>query len=1053
MSLLLFIVTSSYLYAQTTVRGSITSSQDGGPLPGVSVVVKGTSVGTITDKEGKFSINVPKSSATLVVSFIGFVTKEVDVTSKTAVTIALDEEGRYLNEVMVVGYGTVNKETHVGASNQIDAKTFANRPNSNALNSVIGAAPGVQATQAGGAPGSAPAIRVRGFGSISADNSALYVVDGVPYNMSTSSINPDDIESISILKDASTTAIYGSRGANGVVMITTKKGKNNRSNLTFNASVGAISRGLPEYETVSAQEYYPLMWEVYRNTLQYGSLKIPQDVASSIASGLTTTYNGRNYTGITDLLKYNPFNVADNQLVDVNGKLNPAAQLRYPEDLNWVDAIQQGGKSRSNYSLSYDGGTAKSDYFVSLGYTKEQGYLLKSDFERFSGRINVNTQATKWFKTGFNLTGTYSKANTDAGSDGGTSFINPFYISRFIAPIYPVHKHDPTTGDYILDQYGNQVYDLGDSRPYASGRHAVWENQLNDRKQFRGVIGGRTYATINLFPGFKATTNVSFDLQDTQYRTYDNPIVGDGAPAGRASNNLYRTTSTTFNQLLEYDKSFGKHNLNVLAGHENYSYKYNSLTGSRSGIIVDGITELVNFASVLGVSSFEDNYTIESFFSRANYDFDKKYILSATLRRDGNSKFYKDVRWANFWSLGAAYNLEKESFFQVPWIDLLKVRTSYGVVGNENLGTDIGLYPYQSLYTLGRNNNAEPGFTQASLPNNNLTWETGKNFDLGIDFSLFRNRVSGSVEYFNRVTDGLIFNVPLALSNGGTTSGNFTIPSNIGNLYNKGFEIQLTGDVVRTSDFKYSVTLNWTTFKNQITKMPDNQPLIQSGTKGYSVGHSIYDFYMREFYGVDPETGNSLYRTNALTTNAKVIGADTVTTVISEANYRYTGFSSIPKFYGSMNNNLSYKGLTLSVLLTYQVGGKVYDGAYASLMHGGNYGTALHKDAFKRWQKQGDITDVPRFDNGNVTNLTGTSTRYLTDASFLQINNITLSYALPSSLLNKISAKSASIYFSGENLALFSARVGMNVTGSFNGTVDNTYNFNRVLSVGARLGF
>ncbi|WP_080056085.1 SusC/RagA family TonB-linked outer membrane protein [Spirosoma aerolatum] len=837
-------------------------------------------------------------------------------------------------------------------------------------------------------------------------------------------------------------------------MITTKKGKNNRSNLTFNASVGGISRGLPEYETVSAQEYYPLMWEVYRNSLQYGSLKIPQDVASSIASGITTTYNGRNYTGITDQLKYNPFNVPDNQLVDVNGALNPAAQLRYPEDLSWVNAIQQGGKSRQNYSISYDGGTAKSDYFVSVGYTKEQGYLLKSDFERFTGRINVNTQATKWFKTGFNLTGTYSNANTDVASDGGTSFVNPFYISRFIAPIYPVHKHDPATGAYILDENGNQIYDMGDVRPYASGRHAIWENLLNNRKQVRGIISGRTYASVNLFPGFKATSNVGLDLQDTQFRTFENPIVGDGAPAGRAGNNFYRTTAITFNQLLEYDKSFGKHNLNLLAGHENYSYKYNSFTGSRSGVIVDGITELVNFASVLGVSSFEDNYTIESFFGRANYDFDKKYILSATIRRDGNSRFYKDVRWATFGSVGAAYNLEKEKFFQVPWIDLLKVRASYGIVGNENLGDVIGYYPYQSLYTLGRNNNAEPGFTQASLPNNALTWETGKNFDLGIDFSLFRSRVSGSVEYFNRVTDGLIFNVPLALSNGGTYSdGGFKIPSNIGNLYNRGLEIQLNGDVVRTPDFKYSVTLNWTTYKNQITKMPDNQQLIISGTKGYSVGRSIYDFYMREFYGVDAETGNSLYRTNILTANGKVIGADTVTTVLSEANLRYTGYSSIPKFFGSMNHNLSYKGLSLSVLLTYQVGGKVYDGAYASLMHGGTYGTAMHKDAFRRWQKQGDITDVPRLDNGNITNLTGQSTRYLTDASFLQINNITLSYAIPTLLLNKISAKSASVYVSGENLGLFSARVGMNVTGAFNGTVDNTYNFNRVISVGARLGF
>ncbi len=1039
-----------------TVTGKVTSSEDGASLPGVSILVKGTSRGTVTDKDGKFSIAVNGGAATLVITSVGFMKTEVPVNGKSVINIALAQDAQMLNEVMIVGYGTVNKSTHVGSSAQIKSADIEKRPISNVMSSLVGSAPGVQATLAGGAPGSEPEIRVRGFGSITGSNSALYVVDGVPFNSSTSTLNPEDIESISVLKDASTPAIYGSRGANGVIMITTKKGKEGRNGFSVSASAGVISRGLPEYETVTAQQYYPLMWEVYRNSLAYGSLKVPLADASSIASGLTTSYGGRSYTGIADLLGYNPFNVAKNQVVDVNGVLNPNAKLLYPEDLNWADAVQRGGKSRRNYTISYDGGTSKSDYFVSLGYTKEEGYLLKSDFERITGRMSVNTQATKWLKTGLNMSGTYSRSNVDAGSDGGTSFINPFYISRFMAPIYPVYKHNATTGEYILDANGNKVYDMGDTRPNASGRHTIWENELNDRKQIRGVLGARTYATITILPSLKATTNLSFDLQDTHYRTYDNPILGDGAPAGRANHYLYRTTSSTWNQLLEYDKTFGKHHLNVLGGHENYSYKYNYLTGGRSGIIVDGITELQNFATVLNVSSYEDNYTVESFFSRASYDFDKKYILNASLRRDGNSRFAPGVRWANFWSLGGAYNIEKEDFFNVPAIDLLKLRTSYGVVGSDGIQTSSGAsnyYPYQALYTLGRNNNAEPGFTQSTIANEGLTWETANNFDIGIDFSLFKGKLSGSLEYFNRETSGLIFNVPLALSNGGTTAGGFTVYKNIGNLYNRGVELQLTGDIVRKGNFAYTATLNLTSFKNQITKMPDNQALIQNGTKGYSVGHSIYDFYMREFYGVDKETGNALYRTNTLTTNAKVIGSDTLTSIISEANYRYTGYSSIPDFYGSMNHNLSYKNFSLGVQFTFQVGGKVYDGAYASLMHGGTYGTAMHVDAFNRWQAPGDVTSVPRFDNGNIVNQTGASTRYLTNASYLQLNNVTLNYKLPSALAVAIGAKDASIYFAGENLALLSARKGMNVSGSFNGTVDNTYNFNRVLSIGAKVKF
>ncbi|NBB28958.1 SusC/RagA family TonB-linked outer membrane protein [Cellulophaga sp. BC115SP] len=1048
--LFLFVLTCGYAQAQTTVKGVISSKEDGTALPGVTVVLKGTTKGTTTDKDGKFSI-AATGNGTLVISSVGYTKQEIAIQNRTTINVSLEGDAQMLNEVLIVGYGTVNKATHVGSSAQIGKDVIATKPVANVMNALVGAAPGVQATLSGGAPGSEPTIRVRGFGSLSASNNALYVVDGVPFNGSTSTLNPDDIESISVLKDAATTAIYGSRGANGVIMITTKKGKEGRNNFNVSASVGVIARGLPEYETVSAQQYYPLMWEVYRNTLAYGSLKVPQDVASSIASGLTTSYGGRTYTGIYNLLgNYNPFNVASNQIVDVNGQLNPNAQLLYPEDLNWANAMQQGGKSRKNYTINYDGGTSKSDYFVSLGYTKEQGYLLKSDFERFTGRVSVNTQATKWLKTGLNLNGTYSMANVDAGSDGGTSFINPFFISRFMAPIYPVYKHDPTTGAYVLDANGNKVYDMGDSRPNSSGRHTIWENELNQRNQIRGLIGARTFATISILPSLKATTNLSFDLQDTHYRTYDNPTIGDGAPAGRSYHYLYRTTNYTWNQLLEYDKQIGKHHVTVLGGHENFTYKYNYLTGSRSGIIVDGITELPNFATVLGVSSYEDNYTIESYFARANYDFDKKYILNASIRRDGNSRFAPAVRWANFWSVGGAYNIEREDFFDVKWVDLLKVRASYGVVGNDG---GLGFYPYQALYTLGRNNNAEPGFSQASIPNPDLTWETANNFDLGVDFSLFKGKLSGSLEYFNRETAGLIFNVPLPLASGGTTGGGFTIPKNIGNLYNRGLELQLTGDIINTGDFKYSATINATTLKNQITKMPENQPLIINGSKAYSVGHSIYDFYLRQFYGVDSETGNALYKTNILTTNGKVIGADTVTTVLAEANQRYNGTSSIPDVYGSMNNNFSYKNFTLSVQLTYQLGGKVYDSAYGSLMHGGTYGNALHVDALRRWQKPGDVTDVPRFDNGNITNQTGGSTRYLTDASYLMLNNVTLTYKIPSNWLAKIGAKNASIYFSGENLGLLSARKGMNVTGSFNGTVDNTYNFNRVMSIGARLGF
>jgi TonB-linked SusC/RagA family outer membrane protein len=1049
---LLFFVAGNVMSQQRTITGTVTSKDDGLPIPSVSIRVKGSNLVSQTGNNGVYSIKVPAGGApVLLFSYIGYGTQEVNAAGRSTINISMVADQTQLNEVLIVAYGTSNKTTYTGSSAQISSKDFDKRPITNVLSAVAGSAPGIQATSSDGAPGSTPAIRIRGFGSISASNGALYVVDGAVYDGDVANIDPADVESVSLLKDAATAALYGSRAGNGVVMITTKKGKGGKQTLSFKASTGLISRGLPEYERVDAKQYYPLMWETQRNTLAYGNSKIPLDIASGIAAGTITSYNGTNYSGIKSLLGYNPFNVPDNQIVSANGTLNPAASLLYADDLDWAEQAAQGGKKRQNYALSYTGGGEKSDFFGSLGYTDDQGYLINSSMKRYNGRINVNSQLVNWFSTGLNLSGSYAKSKVDNVDDaGGTSFINPFFISRFIGPIYPVHLHD-ATGAILLDANGKPRYDFGSSRPFSSGRHTIFENLNDSQDQVKGAISARTFASIHILPGLKATAKLSLDFQDTQERSYDNPILGDGAPSGRAYQYLYRTTSYTFSQLAEYNKKFGSHNVEILAGHENYSYKYNYLSGSRSGVIAEGITELVNFATVLGTTSFEDNATIESYLSRLNYNYDGKYMLSGSLRRDGNSKFSPAVRWANFWSVSAGWNINKESFFKAGWVDQLKLRGSYGVLGNDG---GLGYYPYKELYALGRNNQSEAGLTQSTLENPELTWETSKNFDLGLDFSFFNGRLSGSAEYFNRKTDGLIFSIAQPLSNGGTyDDGFFKIPTNIGSLYNKGAELTLTGQVLRGHDFTYAATLNLTSFKNQVTKMPEKTPLIINGTKAYSVGHSIYDFYLREFYGVDPENGQALYKTNLPTNNTRIIGQDTVTTVIGEANLRYTGDTAIPDLYGSMIHTFGYKNLTLNVQFTFQTGGKVYDSAYGSLMHGGNYGTALHIDALNRWQKPGDITDVPRLDNGQVSNFTGASTRWLTRADYFQLNNVTLNYNLPKNWMKAISAQGASIYVSGDNLALFSARKGMSPGTSFNGTVGNNYNFSRTVSIGVNVNF
>ncbi|MEO7292736.1 MAG: TonB-dependent receptor, partial [Ginsengibacter sp.] len=411
-----------------------------------------------------------------------------------------------------------------------------------------------------------------------------------------------------------------------------------------------------------------------------------------------------------------------------------------------------------------------------------------------------------------------------------------------------------------------------------------------------------------------------------------------------------------------------------------------------------------------------------------------------------------------------AWRLDKESFLKVSWLDALKLRASYGKVGNDaTLNTDgtNNYYPYQALYALGFNNISEPGFVQNSLANDSLTWESSKSFDLGIDFGLFKNRLSGTVEYFNKVTDRLIFNVPQPLSNGGTTGGGLTIQKNIGTMVNKGVEVQLTGDVLRTKDFTWNMVLNWTTFKNEITKMPVETPEIIQSPQKLAVGHSIFEFWTREFFGVDPVDGAALWRSNTYNASTDRIfangkGNDTLTTSSNNARFHYAG-TSIPKFFGSIGNTFTYKNFDLSVLLTYQIGGKIYDGNYQNLMTPGQYGLALHQDLLNRWQKPGDITNIPRMDNAKVGIYDAVSDRFLVSGTYLSINNLSIGYNFPKEFMSRIGAKSAKFFASGENLHFFSKKKGTNVGGNFDGLegfANNRHFFvSRVLSLGLNVTF
>jgi TonB-linked SusC/RagA family outer membrane protein len=810
------------------------------------------------------------------------------------------------------------------------------------------------------------------------------------------------------------------------------------------------------------------MWEAYRNQLYYVTSNKPTlEEASRRASGLVT-----GVSGIKTMLGYNIFGIPDNEIVGVDGKINPNAKIipGIEEDLDWYSPIKRTGK-RTDVTISNSGGNEKTSYHSSLGYTDEEGYVLNSGFKRFTGRINITSAPKKWLNTGFTLSGTMSETD-EASTGSSTGYVNPFFFARNMGPLYPVYTHDLKTGDYILDNYGEKIYDLGNmsqyglpSRPAGAsvGRHVVAETLLNVRNVERNALDGKTFIEIPFLKDFKFTTNLSINLANYRNNRFDNKIVGDGSPAGRASKESNLTTTLNFNQLLTYTKAFGNHNIDALVAHESYDYKYQYFYGFRQGIIADGNIELINFTTTNSLESSVDRYRSEGYFTRVNYDYDSKYLLSASYRRDGSSRFAKDVRWGNFWSVGSGWRIDREAFMQgIKGVDMLKLRASYGEVG---VDAGIGYYAWQALYSLGNNNALEPGILQSTLLSDKLTWEKNANFDIALEFGVFE-RFRGTIEFFNRQSSNLLFDVPKPLS-----SGILSRDENVGSMFNRGLEVELGIDVVKSKDFNWKIDLNATSFKNQITKMPDGQPEIISGTKKLKVGQSLYDYWLREWNGVDPVDGVALYRadptiyksdlesvktnpTSTVMTNYRISGTDTLTFNSNKAKYIYSG-SAIPKIYGSITNTFNYKQIELSFMLTYQYGGKVYDATYASLMDNGNYGNAIHTDMLKRWQKEGDKTDVPRMD-GNSTNRSyfgAGSTRWLTDASYINIRSVNLSYNLPKNWMKKIDLSAARFFVSGENLMLFAARKGMAPQQSFTGVTSNDYIPSRILTLGVNVTF
>jgi TonB-linked SusC/RagA family outer membrane protein len=1043
------------------VTGTVISEEDGEPIVGASILVKGTTLGTVTDIDGQFTINeIPASSQTLVVSYIGMQSQEVTAKAQM-MKIVLKADTEVLDEVVVVAYGTAKKGSLTGAVSSVGSETIEKNISTSVTGALEGTSPGVQVNNTYGEPGSAPSIRIRGFGSVNGSNSPLYVVDGIPFDGNIADLNSNDIESLTVLKDASSAALYGSRAANGVILITTKKAKSmDKPTVTFTTNHGAYTRGIKEYARLDADRWMEAQWTGMKNYAMSLAGYNAEDAAAYATEYL-----------IEDLVKRNIYDAPDNQLFDANGKL-VANKLAGYTDLDWADELEKTGY-RQEYGLSVASNTDKYNVYASLGYLKENGYIINTGFERYSGRVNTTFTPTKWFKTGLNIAATSQAQNYNSAAYS-SYYSNPFYATRYNAPVYPIYSHN-ADGSIMLDENGNKVFDT--TSDYLSNRHIIFE-RLNDvEKNQRLTVDATAFATFVLPYGFDFTVKGAKNYTDRRRAKYDNPEIGDGASSnGRLSNYDYRYQTTNFQQQLNWAHDYGVHHVDAMLAHESYKYESNVVYGMNTNMSVAGNVTMGNFANNSYYSGYSDEDTTESYLARARYNYMSKYFIEGSFRTDGSSRFHPDNRWGNFFSVGAAWDITQEKFMKdVKWVDFLKLRASYGEVGNNFVNDGSGssnYYAYQALYYLDKFG-GNGALIKQSLAANNVKWETTQTVDVAVEANLF-GRLNLQFGYFDKRSKDLLFSVPLASSAGnffGSDDYTMTQLMNVGSVSNRGFELAADVDILKKKNFKWTAGVDATFLKNKIQKLPDHEEIALGSYRRYAEGKSLYEFYTYHFEGVDQMTGNSLYTINpdqaaAADKAGKLVNINGVdyTTDVTYGQKDWAG-SALPTVYGSVRTGLEYKGIALNVLMTYSLGGKVMDTSYYSLMStSGNSAEALHEDILKSWNgipegmtatsaNRIDPNGIPVIDHNLSTYNNAMSDRWLTSASYLVMKNITLSYELPKLMVRNWGLQGVTVNAGVENAFTITARQGLNPQYGFSGTQDATYTTARIFNVGATVKF
>lgn len=999
------------------IKGKVTDSS-GLPMPGVTVMATRV-IATTTNIEGAFRLDVPNDVKELTFTFIGM--KNLRVPVSNDMQVKMQEDVKQLDEVMVTAYGTSKKSSYTGSAAVVKSDKLEKIQTANVTQALQGMASGVQVINNNGAPGSDAKIIIRGIGSMNASSDPLYVVDGVAFSGYLNSINSSDIESMTVLKDASATALYGSRAANGVIMITTKKGKNEKGSVNFKATFGFSDLAVTLPERMNPQDFYELNWEAIRNGKMDGGM-----TAENAAMEASNT--------VVSQLKVNPFSV--DKPIGVDGKLLPDAQLLYQGD--WSDELLK-SRMRQDYTIDFSGQTGKVNYFISGGYLNDKGVFSTQKYERFSGRANINSQVKEWLEVGLNTSLSHSIQYSPEPSVS---------LLRSMPSIYPVYEWDDATEDYRLDNNGNKIYDYGSNRVAWIGLNPLADKAYNNTHYENDNVSARAYVGIKFTDYLSFKTNFSVDYVTANAHSYINSTYGFAAGKGGIGyKNNDRTMAYTVNNILTFDKTFGSHHVNVLIGQEAHKWRYNNLMAEREGFPFMGLEELASAATMTGSNSYVDNYRLLSWLGKVDYDFADKYYISGSFRTDGSSRFHPDNRWGKFWSVGASWRMSNEAFLKdITWLDNLKLKASYGGVGNDQ----INLYAYQGLYMTGLDDYSYPGVFISRLPNTGLKWESNMQFNVGADIRVF-DRLELSFEWFKRKSKDLLFPQPMAPS-----TGIASIDRNIGNVQNTGFEIQFNATAINMKNFRWSIDLNATHYKNKITKLP--QKAMNQGYFKWQEGESRYNFWGPEWAGVNPETGNGQWWKNIYEVNTageqivkERIKTENFSDVSGDDQKKYLG-DAIPKLFGGFTNTFYSYGVDLSIFLYYSIGGKLYDDDYSSMM-GQRWGHSYHKDMQNRWTPENKNSDIPRLSTAYSNSLNTYSSRFLYNNSFLRLRNVSLGYTFPKAMTENVGISTLRLFVQGDNLLTFgkAKRRGTDPEQSFSGTTNNRFPTVKTVSFGVQV--